>query len=146
VSSWTPTTTSDDELTGLGQVEYRLARDQIIREFRRGRLSRLDVCDAQVELLRVATNLGNVTEEICPICSTERLTHVIFGFGPRLPASGRAVGSTKELRQLARSLRGEISFYVVEVCISCRWNHLVRMFSSQEVIRRTPLGRARARS
>jgi hypothetical protein len=146
VSSPIPTSTTGDELTGLGQVEYRLARDQIVREYRKGRLSRLDICDAQIELMRVATNLGTSTEVACPICETNALTHVIFGFGPGLPASGRAIGSTKELRQLAKSLRGEVSFYVVEVCVECRWNHLVRMFSSVEVARRSPLGRARVRS
>jgi len=135
-------TPSLDDLAGLGQVEYRLARDQSIREFRRGRLSRLDVCDAQTELLRVGMNLGRETEVDCPICEQAQLRHVIFAFGPSLPSSGRAVGSTRELRQLARSLRAEVAFYVVEVCLDCRWNHLVRTFSSMTVRRRAPLGRA----
>ena len=129
------------ELTGLGQVEYRLARDQSVREYRRGRLSRLDICDAQPELMRVAVNLGQTTEEDCPICEQSKLVHVTFGFGPCLPASGRAIGSRAELRQLARSLREEIAFYIVEVCIDCKWNHLVRMFSSAAARRRAPLGK-----
>ncbi len=33
-----------------GQVDYRLARNVIVSEFRKGRLSRLDVCDAHPEL------------------------------------------------------------------------------------------------
>ena len=41
-----------------GQVEYLLARNSVVREFRKGRLSRLDVCDAHPELIRAATNLG----------------------------------------------------------------------------------------
>ena len=127
-------------ITGLGQVEYRLARDSIIREFRRGRLSRLDVCDAQSELLRVAKNLGTVSDSECPICEDAMLVHVTFAFGPTLPPSGRAVGSQQELRTLARSLGDEVSFYVVEVCSECGWNHLVRMFSSAAARRRAPLG------
>lgn len=123
--------------TGLGQVEYRLARDSIVREYRRGRLSRLDVCDAQRELLRVAEHLGEQTAEPCPICEEADLVHVSFAFGPRLPASGRAVASKRELRALARGGR-DVSFYVVEVCHECGWNHLVRMFSSPEVRRRSP--------
>lgn len=141
VTSSPETTPSLDDLTGLGQVEYRLARDQSVREYRRGRLSRHDVCDAQTELLRVGTNLGRETEIDCPICEQAQLRHVIFAFGPSLPSSGRAIGSTKELRQLARSLRAEVVFYVVEVCLDCRWNHLVRMFSSVTARRRAPLGR-----
>lgn len=131
-----------DDLTGLGQVEYRLARDQSVREYRRGRLSRHDVCDAHTELLRVGTNLGRETEVECPICEQARLRHVIFAFGPSLPPGGRAIGTTKELRQLARALRSEVAFYVVEVCLECRWNHLVRMFSSVTAKRRMPLGKA----
>ncbi|MDA8035436.1 MAG: DUF5318 family protein [Actinomycetota bacterium] len=122
---------------GLGQVEYRLARDSIVREYRRGRLSRLDVCDAQRELLRVAEHHGTPTAETCPICEEATLVHVSFAFGPRLPASGRAVGSQRELRALARD-GSDVSFYVVEVCAACGWNHLVRMFSSPEVRRRSP--------
>jgi len=123
--------------TGLGQVEYRLARDSIVREHRRGRLSRLDVCDAQPELQRVARHLGTVTSEECPICEEAPLVHVSFAFGPRLPPGGRAVASKAELRALARS-GNDVSFYVVEVCTVCGWNHLVRMFSGPEARRRSP--------
>lgn len=123
--------------TGLGQVEYRLARDSVVREYRRGRLSRLDVCDAQRELLRVAEHLGEQTSEPCPICEDEILVHVAFAFGPRLPASGRPIASRSELRTLARG-RTDVSFYVVEVCASCHWNHLVRMFNGLEARRRSP--------
>ena len=123
------------DLTNLGQIEYRLARDAIVREYRRGRLSRLDVCDAQPELLRVARNLGQASETDCPICEQTKLVHVFFGFGPRLPASGRALGSTSEVRSLARS-KEDVSFYVVEVCLGCSWNHLLRMFSAATARRR----------
>ena len=129
---------SIEDLTGLGQDEYRLARDQSVREFRRGRLSRLDVCDAQSELLRVAANLGQTTEVECPICESQMLTHVTFAFGPQLPAGGRAIGSVRELRQLARSLRSEVAFYVVEVCTNCSWNHMLRQFNASNTRRRSP--------
>ena len=123
------------ELTGLGQVEFRLARDSVVREHRRGRLSRLDVCDAQPELLRVARNLGRATEEDCPICEAAKLLHVAFAFGPRLPPSGRALASNSELRALAKG-RDDVAFYVVEVCTECSWNHLVRMFNGAAARRR----------
>lgn len=122
-------------MTGLGQVEYRLARDSMVREHRRGRLSRLDVCDAQPELLRVARNLGTPTEEDCPICGEEKLLHVSFAFGPRLPASGRALASERELRAMARG-RDDVAFYIVEVCTGCSWNHLVRMFNGSVAAKR----------
>ena len=71
--------------TGLGQIEYRLARDTVVREYQRGRVSRLEVCDAQPELMRVTNNLGRVTAVDCPICEAAKLVHVAFAFGPRLP-------------------------------------------------------------
>jgi hypothetical protein len=113
----------------LGQVEYRLARDGVVRSYRRGRLSRLDVCDAQPELLRVARNLGSETLIDCPICVEAKLVHVSFAFGPNLPACGRALESPAELAKIAR--RGsDVVCYVVEVCKECSWNHLVRMFAA----------------
>lgn len=129
--------------TGLGQVEYRLARDSTVREYQRGRLSRLDVCDAQPELLRVARNLGRATEMDCPICEETKLVHVSFAFGPRLPPSGRALRTNAELQALARS-RDEVAFYIVEVCVDCGWNHLLRMFNAQVARRRPRPGRPRA--
>lgn len=109
-----------------GRVEYWLMRESTVREFRRGRLGRLDVCDAQPELLRVARNLGRQTSTACPICEEAQLVHVSFAFGPRLPASGRAL-SPGELGTLVRHRDG-LACYVVEVCTECSWNHLLRMF------------------
>src|SRR5579872_5453375 len=106
------------ESPASAQVEYRLLRDGTIREFRRGRLSRLDICDAQPELLRVARNLGRPTETDCPICEGQKLVNVAFAFGPRLPASGRALTSATEMYSLAREM-DEVAFYVVEVCVDC---------------------------
>ena len=72
-----------------GRVEYLLARNAVIREYRRGRLSRLDVCDAHPELLRAAGNLGRPTGDQCPICEEADLVDVTFVFGARLPAGGQ---------------------------------------------------------
>ncbi|MGA8296978.1 MAG: DUF5318 family protein [Acidimicrobiales bacterium] len=114
---------------GLGQIEYRLARDAVVREFRKGRLSRIDVCDAHPELLRVARNLGHATAMDCPICEEAKLVHVAFAFGSRLPPGGRALPMNGGIRDLANH-RDDIAFYVVEVCTECSWNHVLRMFTS----------------
>jgi hypothetical protein len=110
-----------------GQVDYRLARQHTIAEYKRGRLGRNDVCDAQRELLRNAAALGRPAGEPCPICEADRLVHVTYVFGPRLPASGRCVASAGELARLARS-PASLTAYVVEVCCDCSWNHLARTF------------------
>ena len=111
----------------VGVVDYRLARNAIVEELRRGRLSRRDVCDAHPELMRAARSVGTTTAELCPVCDGGDLVHVTFAFGARLPAGGRCVSSLRDAAQLARRAT-EVACYVVEVCPSCAWNHLARMF------------------
>ena len=111
-----------------GQIDYRLARNSILKEFSRGRLSRLDVCDAHPELLRVARNMGTPAGGPCPICEDAAgLVHVAYAFGPRLPAGGSAFTGPAELAKLTRRA-GEVACYVVEVCTACSWNHLARTY------------------
>ena len=115
------------QVTGPGEVDYRLVRKHTLDEFRRGRLSKLDVCDAHPELMRAARNVGEARSEDCPICEEPALTLVSFAFGARLPAHGRCITTAKELTQLRRSTQ-ESTCYVVEVCKDCAWNQLVRSF------------------
>jgi hypothetical protein len=111
-----------------GQVDYRLARNSVVSAFRKGRLSKTDVCDAHPELLRAARNLGKSTHEDCPICEDARVVLVSYVFGGRLPAGGRCLSEPGELATLARRAT-PLACYVVEVCPECSWNHLARTFS-----------------
>ena len=128
-----------------GRVEYLLARNAVIREFRRGRLSRMDVCDAHPELLRAASNLGRPTGEECPICEGSDLVEVTFVFGSRLPPGGRCVATQTELTRYWRR-KDPVVCYVIEVCTGCSWNHLTRMYpagAGVEAVARKPFrGRA----
>ena len=110
-----------------GRVEYLLARRSLVREYHRGRLSRLDVCDAHPELVRAASNLGRPSGEQCPICDDEELVDVTFVFGARLPSGGRCVSSQAVLARYWRR-KEPVVCYVFEVCVGCRWNHLIRMY------------------
>jgi hypothetical protein len=110
-----------------GRVEYRLARNAVVREVRRGRLSRVEVCDAHPELLRAARNVGAAAGEPCPICDAEGLVEVTYVFGTRLPPNGRCPASRAELDRLCNR-QEQVACYVVEVCPSCAWHHLIRMF------------------
>ena len=110
-----------------GEIDYRLARRARIDGYRKGRLARQDVCDAQVELLRNAVQCSRPTRRRCPICDARPLVLVTYVFGPRLPPSGRCITSMAELRRLARR-SGDHAAYEVEVCTSCRWNHLHRTY------------------
>ncbi|HTZ09097.1 MAG TPA: DUF5318 family protein [Acidimicrobiales bacterium] len=126
--SFGPTALRGFPVTGTGgRVEYRLARNAVVSEFRKGRLSRLDVCDAHPELLRAARNVGAPLGEDCPICDEGALVHVTYVFGPRLPPQGTCPGSATELARLCRRAN-EVVCYVVEVCPQCSWNHLARMY------------------
>ena len=77
--------------SGRGQIDHRLARQHLINEYRRGRLSQEQVCDAHPELIRAATNVGTESQTVCPICDDAQLRLVTYVFGPRLPAHGRCV-------------------------------------------------------
>ena len=111
-----------------GQVTYRLARNAIVGEFNKGRLSRLDVCDAHPELVRAAKAVGDPTSEACPICDEAKVVLVSYAFGPGLPASGKLVTTSAELGRAGRSATGDVACYVVEVCPVCHWNHLAQTF------------------
>ncbi len=113
-------------MTG-GKVSYRLARNSVVSEFQKGRLSRLDVCDAHPELLRAARNVGTGTAEPCPICEDGNVVLVSYVFGAGLPSSGRCVTSESELVKLDRRA-AELACYVVEVCPECSWNHLAHTY------------------
>lgn len=113
--------------TAPGEIDYRLARQAVLAQYRAGRLAQHEVCDAHPELRRAAREVGRPTTTECPICEDDVLVHVSYVFGPRLPAHGRCITSSAELAKLARR-RGQFACYVVEVCPSCAWNHLARTF------------------
>ena len=111
---------------GPGVVDHRLVRRALISEYRKGRLARHQVCDAHPELMREARSVGQPTPTDCPICEQRQLVLVTYVFGPRLPAHGRCVSTTRELQQLNRRSE-QYAAYVVEVCPGCSWHHLLRV-------------------
>ncbi|MEO6987320.1 MAG: DUF5318 family protein [Aquihabitans sp.] len=110
-----------------GEIDYRLARQSVLSEFRKGRVARTEVCDAHPELMRAAREVGDKTSVTCPVCEEANVVLVSYVFGPRLPAFGRCITSRRELQAIAKRT-GEYTCYVVEVCPECSWNHLARTF------------------
>lgn len=109
-------------------VDYALARRAVLRDLRRGAVTRLDVCDAHPELLRAARNVGEPAPHDCPICGSERVRYVSYVYGDTLKqANGRCITYPGELDKLDASF-DEFACYVVEVCLDCRWNHLDRRY------------------
>ncbi len=113
--------------TTSGVVSYRLARQRVVDAVTDGRQDAEQVCDAQPELRRVAHNHGTVLPDACPLCDGDDLVAVTFAFGSGLPNSGRVVSDLGEARRLRN--RGKPStWYVIEVCRQCWWNHLRESF------------------
>ncbi|NNF54467.1 MAG: DUF5318 family protein [Acidimicrobiales bacterium] len=122
-----------------GIVSYRLERQRVIDGVRAGYRDRLEVCDAQPELRRVANNHATAMNEPCPICEGDQLVAVSFAFGPGLPRSGRCITDVAEMQRLRARHRSTIGFRV-EVCRSCWWNHLRESFPIAEGSRSRLLG------
>jgi hypothetical protein len=109
-------------------VDYTLARRSLLSAVRRGTTGTSEVCDAHPELLRAARNIGTADERPCPICSHETLRRVSYVYGEQLKRdNGRVVYPPEWLAELADE-HDQFTCYVVEVCVDCAWNHLIRSY------------------
>jgi hypothetical protein len=105
-------------------VDYALQRRALLADVHAGRVAVEEVCDAGPYLLRAARFHGEPTEQACPVCRKERLTLVSWVFGDALRHAAGTARRPDELERLA-ALHADFSVHVVEVCRTCRWNHLV---------------------
>jgi hypothetical protein len=108
-------------------VDYSLQRRALLREVYSNRVGTYEVCDASPYLKSAARFHGDQTDERCPICRRENLTHVNYIYGDALGNSAGQARSRAELPALAMTLR-EFTVYVVEVCRGCSWNHLIEQY------------------
>ena len=108
-------------------VDYSLQRRALLREVYSNRVGTYEVCDASPYLKSAARFHGDQSEERCPICRRENLTHVNYIYGDALGNSAGQARSRAELPALAMTLR-EFTVYVVEVCRGCGWNHLIEQY------------------
>jgi hypothetical protein len=108
-------------------IDYSLRRRALLREVYAGRVGTYEVCDASPYLSSAAKFHGDPTEERCPVCRRENLTHVHYIYGDELKNSAGQARRRAELRSLSMTFR-EFQVYVVEVCRGCGWNHLVEQF------------------
>lgn len=111
-------------------VDYRLARRAALASVRQGSLDTADICDAHPELMRAAKNIGEKCDPVCPVCSHDSLRLVRYVYGPELKRdNGRVVYPEEWLTELA-TRHEQFTCYVVEVCVDCAWNHLVRAYQA----------------
>jgi len=126
VVSWWPRTLLGVR-TQRQVVDYALQRRALLAEVYSGRTPTMEVCDANPYLLRAAKFHGQPSTVTCPVCRKEPLTLVCWVYGDEL---GQASGSARTPEELAKlaALYAEFNVYVVEVCRTCGWNHLVQSY------------------
>jgi hypothetical protein len=117
--------------THLGVIDYTLAKRALLREWRRGLLSRLEICDAHPELLRAARYLGADAGRPCPVCNQHELRLLAYVYADGLRANNGRVWTLDQGLTLATRYRNAWC-YVVEVCRDCAWNHLTEAFVARE--------------
>ncbi len=108
-------------------VDYALQRRALLADVYAGRVGVAEVCDASPYLLRAARFHGRSSEWTCPVCRKERLTMVSWVYGDALRHASGSARSPEELDRLA-ALFSDFTVYVVEVCRTCAWNHLVQSY------------------
>lgn len=123
-------------------VDYALQRRALLADVHSGRVGVAEVCDASPYLLRAARFHGEPSDQTCPVCRKERLTHVSWIFGDALKHAAGSARKPEEIEHLANQ-HADFSVYVVEVCRTCSWNHLVLSYvmghgESPETSRRKP--------
>lgn len=109
-----------------GAVEYTLAKRALLRAFRAGHVSRLEICDAHPDLLRAANYSGERTSQLCPVCNGAELLLVSYAFSEGFPKRERQHGRLWTHEDVGPLLQefGDVRLYTVEVCTACSWNHL----------------------
>ena len=111
-------------------VDYALARRAVLRDLRRGAVTRLDVCDAHPELMRAAKYVGEPTRVDCPVCGKDKLVLLAYVYGDALKHDNGRVWSIDTGLRMAAANQGACC-YVVEVCRVCQWNHLREAFTAR---------------
>lgn len=108
-------------------MDYALQRRSLLAQVHSGRVGVDEVCDADRYLLRAAKFHGEPSDVTCPICRKEPLTRVSWIFGDELKHASGSARTPEELERMA-AVFGEFTVHVVEVCHTCRWNHLVQSY------------------
>jgi hypothetical protein len=108
-------------------VDYSLQKRAVLRELHTGRVGTHEVCDASPYLKSAARYHGEPTDHRCPVCRRDNLVHVHYIYGDELRQSAGQARKLAELVVLAMTLR-EFQVFVVEVCPSCAWNHLIEQY------------------
>ena len=108
-------------------VDHALQRRALLAGVYSGRVGTMEVCDASPYLLRAAKFHGQPSGVTCPVCRKEPLTLVSWVYGDELKHLSGSARTADELTRMS-TMFGEFRVYVVEVCRTCSWNHLVQSY------------------
>jgi hypothetical protein len=113
-----------------GRIDYRMQRRATLRDVEAGLRSVADVCDAHEMLVRAGGNIGTPSDDACPVCDETAVRHVTYVFTGRAAKGkgegGRAVPRERLATEVER--HGDLKVFTVEVCLACRWHHLLESF------------------
>ncbi len=124
-------------------IDYSLQRRaRLTALFNGGVMTMDDVCDADPYTLRAAKHHGEPAPSPCPVCRKTELSHLSYVFGDELGQFSGRIRARREIEAMAHEY-GEIRAYVVEVCRSCGWNHLVESYVVGDGVPRKPPRRRR---
>jgi hypothetical protein len=110
-------------------VDYALQRRSTL-EGLRGRNRRVfltDACDADPLLTRAAFHHGEASQIDCPVANCGKLVNLNYVFGDQLGQYSGRIKSTAELEEMQNEV-GEFKVCVVEVCLTCGWNHMIASY------------------
>ncbi len=126
--------------TQRGLVDYALRRRSVLAQVTSGRVPVAEVCEASPYLMQAAKFHGVASDVPCPVCRKENLTYVHWIYGDEIGAAAGSARTPPELEILAQAF-SEFNVYMVEVCRTCHWNHLVSSFVMGHEGARTPRAR-----
>ena len=122
------------------RIDHMLTRRRTLSTLVLAATGASEALDPHPDLLRAARHHGEPTAADCPWCGSSELVLLRYVYSDELgPFSGR-LKSLRELMDMAPDF-GFLDVYVVEVCPTCGWNHLLRSYVLGDGQPRRPLRR-----
>ena len=120
-------------------IDYALQRRSTLETLRRpGRqLARMEACDADPMLVRAAKHHGETSPSRLPGVRQAEMMNLSYVFGEQLGQYSGRIKKTPELEEMAHEF-GEFKVVVVEVCLDCRWNHMIQSYLLGDGVKRKP--------
>ncbi|WP_342318652.1 DUF5318 family protein [Corynebacterium mayonis] len=114
------------------EISHEWQRRVTLRDYRRGNISREEICDADFLLCAAAEHHGAESARPCPICG-KTMRVVTWVYSEKLGRRSGTARHDEEIDALVTEV-GPITVHFVEVCSHCRWNHLLKEVTASPVV------------